>query len=175
MFGLQVQMSFFFHISWWQDHTDYPFSVGYVNLIHFQRKVHAKLIYDVMKLIFIFCILSTGWDKIQTIDSLLRKGGFRGQITPEVRKSIRLTRYRSEKITIAYSDYMAQKQNGHASNGYANGHAAWWHALALLRQQYQSTSVQCHRFIYSSRHQQVIIMSSSSPQDDYNINIIICV
>ncbi|GFR66467.1 AMME syndrome candidate gene 1 protein homolog [Elysia marginata] len=55
-----------------------------------------------------------GWDKIQTIDSLLRKGGYKGPITPEVRKSIRLTRYRSEKITIAYNDYVAQKQNGNA-------------------------------------------------------------
>ncbi|XP_059144009.1 AMMECR1-like protein [Physella acuta] len=55
-----------------------------------------------------------GWDRVQTIDSLLRKGGFKGPITPEVRKSIRLTRYRSEKITIAYSDYVAQKQNGNA-------------------------------------------------------------
>jgi len=55
-----------------------------------------------------------GWDQIQTIDSLLRKGGFKGPITPEVRKSIRLTRYRSEKMSIAYSDYVAQKQNGSA-------------------------------------------------------------
>ncbi|PVD18360.1 hypothetical protein C0Q70_20909 [Pomacea canaliculata] len=55
-----------------------------------------------------------GWDRIQTIDSLLRKGGFKGPITPEVRKAIRLTRYRSEKITVSYSDYVAQKTNGHA-------------------------------------------------------------
>jgi len=34
-----------------------------------------------------------GWDKIQTIDSLLRKGGFKGTVTPEVRRSIRLVRY----------------------------------------------------------------------------------
>jgi len=41
-----------------------------------------------------------GWDKIQTIDSLLRKGGFKGTVTPEVRRSIRLVRYQSEKMTV---------------------------------------------------------------------------
>lgn len=48
-----------------------------------------------------------GWDHIQTVDSLLRKGGFRGTITAEVRQSINLTRYRSEKITVSYNDYLS--------------------------------------------------------------------
>ncbi|XP_071084485.1 nuclear protein AMMECR1-like [Haliotis cracherodii] len=55
-----------------------------------------------------------GWDRIQTIDSLLHKGGFKGPVNAEIRKSIRLIRYRSEKMTVSYSDYVAQKQNGHA-------------------------------------------------------------
>lgn len=46
-----------------------------------------------------------GWDHIQTIDSLLRKGGYKGVITNDVRKSIRLTRYQSEKITVSYNEY----------------------------------------------------------------------
>ena len=52
---------------------------------------------------FVFC---AGWDRIQTIDSLLHKGGYKGVITPEVRRSIKLTRYQSEKLTIAYSEYV---------------------------------------------------------------------
>ncbi|XP_077147023.1 AMMECR1-like protein isoform X4 [Ranitomeya variabilis] len=51
------------------------------------------------------------WDQIQTIDSLLRKGGFKAPITNEFRKSIKLTRYRSEKVTISYTEYMASRQN----------------------------------------------------------------
>jgi len=47
-----------------------------------------------------------GWDKIQTIDSLLRKGGWRGQVTPEVRRAIRLVRYQSELVTVTYQDYL---------------------------------------------------------------------
>ena len=50
--------------------------------------------------------LSQGWDKTQTIDSLLRKGGFKGVVTPDVRRSIRLVRYQSEMITVTYQDYV---------------------------------------------------------------------
>ncbi|XP_013117491.1 uncharacterized protein CG5902 [Stomoxys calcitrans] len=46
-----------------------------------------------------------GWDQIQTIDSLLRKGGYRAAITPETRKSIKLTRYRSQEIQMNYKEY----------------------------------------------------------------------
>lgn len=46
-----------------------------------------------------------GWDMIETIDSLLRKGGFRGNITPEVRRNIHLTRYQSQEIHMSYQDY----------------------------------------------------------------------
>ena len=52
-----------------------------------------------------------GWDHIQTIDSLLRKGGFKGLVTPEIRRNIKLTRYRSEKVTVSYQDYMNYLKN----------------------------------------------------------------
>ena len=74
-----------------------------------------------------------GWNQLQTIDSLLRKGGFKGQVTEIVRSNIKvritncthklfysefsnshelivvfcpqLTRYQSEKVTVSYQDY----------------------------------------------------------------------
>ncbi|ALC45934.1 CG5902 [Drosophila busckii] len=46
-----------------------------------------------------------GWDQLQTIDSLLRKGGYRATITQELRKSIKLTRYRSQEIQMHYKEY----------------------------------------------------------------------
>lgn len=61
----------------------------------------------------VICMFS-GWDILQTIDSLLRKGGFKGPIDHDVRRSLKLTRYRSEKLTLGYNDYVANKQNGHA-------------------------------------------------------------
>ncbi|XP_018012452.1 AMMECR1-like protein [Hyalella azteca] len=47
-----------------------------------------------------------GWDHDRTIDSLLRKGGYKGSVTAEMRRSLKLTRYQSEKISISYSEYM---------------------------------------------------------------------
>ncbi|KAH9511730.1 AMME chromosomal region protein 1-like [Dermatophagoides farinae] len=49
--------------------------------------------------------IEQNWNHLQTIDSLLRKGGYRGQINEQIRKDIRLTRYTSEKISISYQEY----------------------------------------------------------------------
>ncbi|XP_053129452.1 nuclear protein AMMECR1 [Hemicordylus capensis] len=58
-----------------------------------------------------------GWDHIQTIDSLLRKGGYKAPITNDFRKTIKLTRYRSEKMTVSYTEYLAHRQHHHFQNG----------------------------------------------------------
>ncbi|XP_073727250.1 nuclear protein AMMECR1 isoform X2 [Misgurnus anguillicaudatus] len=58
-----------------------------------------------------------GWDHIQTIDSLLRKGGYKAPITNDFRKTIKLTRYRSEKLTMSYAEYIAHRQHHHYQNG----------------------------------------------------------
>lgn len=51
-----------------------------------------------------------GWNKIQTIDSLLRKGGYRGLVTPDTRRSIKLTRYQSETVSVSFQEYMNHMQ-----------------------------------------------------------------
>ncbi len=48
----------------------------------------------------------SGWDKVETIDNLLRKGGFKGEICDEVRFGVRLVRYKSEKVIVAYTEYL---------------------------------------------------------------------
>ncbi|KAM4547180.1 nuclear protein AMMECR1 isoform 2-T2 [Fundulus diaphanus] len=58
-----------------------------------------------------------GWDHIQTIDSLLRKGGYKAPITNDFRKTIKLTRYHSEKMTMGYAEYIAHRQHHHYQNG----------------------------------------------------------
>ncbi|TPX31067.1 hypothetical protein SmJEL517_g05494 [Synchytrium microbalum] len=50
-----------------------------------------------------------GWTKIEAIDSLLRKGGYSGRITDQVRQKIVLTRYQSSKYTITYEEYLKLK------------------------------------------------------------------
>ncbi|OON20605.1 AMMECR1 protein [Opisthorchis viverrini] len=54
-----------------------------------------------------------GWNHLETIDSLLRKGGYRGPISESLRQSIRLTRYRSEKLSVPATEYLRARQNGY--------------------------------------------------------------
>ncbi len=74
------------------------------------------------------CCVVAGWDRVQTIDSLLLKGGFKGAITADVRRAVQLTRYQSQKLSISHADYVKSKNgyatNGYATNGYANGGTA---------------------------------------------------
>ena len=91
-----------------------------------------------------------GWDKIQTIDSLLRKGGFKGQVTPEVRRSIRLVRYQSEKISVAYPDYLhhcrqrSQGEHWHQRHLQRRRHHLQDHQLSNVRRLPSSTTAMSH-------------------------------
>lgn len=58
--------------------------------------------------VYMFIFMVSGWDQLQTIDSLLRKGGYKAHITSEMRRSIKLTRYQSEEVTATYQDYIGQ-------------------------------------------------------------------
>ncbi|ESN96426.1 hypothetical protein HELRODRAFT_95426 [Helobdella robusta] len=63
-----------------------------------------------------------GWDHTQTIDSLLKKAGYRGLVTMEMRQSLKLMRYQSEKITVSYADYMASA-NRHSAAATNSGNS----------------------------------------------------
>jgi len=47
-----------------------------------------------------------GWTKMQAIDSLLRKGGYRDRISESFRLSLKVTRYQSEKYCLTYDEYI---------------------------------------------------------------------
>ena len=47
-----------------------------------------------------------GWTKTQAIDSLLRKGGYKDRVTEQLRTSLKVTRYQSEKMAMTYDDYV---------------------------------------------------------------------
>ncbi|KAF9958882.1 AMME chromosomal region protein 1-like [Mortierella alpina] len=47
-----------------------------------------------------------GWTKQKAIDSLLRKGGYRGTITQEFLDAVILTRYQSKKAKASYREYL---------------------------------------------------------------------
>ena len=52
-----------------------------------------------------------GWNHVETLDSLLRKGGYRSSITSDMRKSVHVVRYRSEKLTLHHNDFVKSRIN----------------------------------------------------------------
>ena len=52
-----------------------------------------------------------GWTKIQAIDSLLRKGGYQDKINEHLRRTLKVTRYQSEKYTLTYDEYVQFSSN----------------------------------------------------------------
>jgi uncharacterized protein (TIGR00296 family) len=49
--------------------------------------------------------LEQEWDHIETIDSLMRKGGYKAPITNDIRNQLSVTRYESEKLTRSFNDW----------------------------------------------------------------------
>lgn len=47
-----------------------------------------------------------GWTKTQAIDSLLLKGGYKDKVTEHLRRTLRVTRYQSEKYSLTYDEYV---------------------------------------------------------------------
>jgi hypothetical protein len=66
----------------------------------------------------------SGWDHVQTIDSLMRKGGFRGSITPDIRASVCVVRFQSDKLSVSYSEYVLHKEQRVESSPFATGGSA---------------------------------------------------
>ncbi|EJD01478.1 alport syndrome [Fomitiporia mediterranea MF3/22] len=54
-----------------------------------------------------------GWDQLDAIDSAIRKAGWEGRITEDLRRSIKLRRYQSSKCTVSYEEFIAWRtENG---------------------------------------------------------------
>ncbi|XP_015367323.1 PREDICTED: uncharacterized protein CG5902 isoform X2 [Diuraphis noxia] len=102
---LHVTISILLHFEEGRDYNDWEIGVHGIR-IEFQNergmKRTATYLPEVAE--------EQGWDKIQTIDSLLRKGGYRGHVTPETRRSLKLTRYQSETVSVSFQDYMNHVQ-----------------------------------------------------------------
>ncbi|XP_050423625.1 nuclear protein AMMECR1 [Adelges cooleyi] len=102
---LHVTVSILLHFEEGKDFNDWEIGVHGIRIeFHNERGMRRTATYlpEVPE--------EQGWDKIQTIDSLLRKGGYRGPVTAETRRSLKLTRYQSETVSVSYQDYMSHLQ-----------------------------------------------------------------
>ena len=51
-----------------------------------------------------------GWTKKEAIDSAIRKAGWSGKITEDLRRGLRVRRYRSEKVERSWGEYVKWKE-----------------------------------------------------------------
>lgn len=51
-----------------------------------------------------------GWTKVETINSLIKKAGYSGNVTDALRRRLKLTRYKSSLFTLHYTEYVAYCQ-----------------------------------------------------------------
>lgn len=51
-----------------------------------------------------------GWDKLDAIDSAIQKAGWNGDITEDLRRSIKLRRYQSSKCLVTWGEYWQWRQ-----------------------------------------------------------------
>ncbi|KAG1672978.1 AMMECR1-like protein [Nymphon striatum] len=97
---LYVSVSILRHFEDGQDFLDWEIGLHGIRIEFYNEKGNKKTATYLPEV-----AREQGWDRVQTIDSLLRKGGFKGSITTDVRRSLRLTRYQSEKLTVGYQEY----------------------------------------------------------------------
>ena len=49
--------------------------------------------------------LEQGWDKLEALQSLVRKAGFRGGCDESLLNAMQVTRYQSSKASLTYKEY----------------------------------------------------------------------
>ncbi|GMR30246.1 hypothetical protein PMAYCL1PPCAC_00441, partial [Pristionchus mayeri] len=49
-----------------------------------------------------------GWNHVDTLDHLLRKAGYKNEITEALRLSVQVTRFQSEKVGMSYEEWQAE-------------------------------------------------------------------
>jgi len=116
-----------------EDGTDYlDWTVGVhgikIEFLYGRSTKTATFLPDVAK--------EQGWTKEETVESLLKKAGVRSQMTQALKDSIKLIRYRSEKVEMDFEEYLKRRQNvpellngcyvplsnGQSSSKYSNGY-----------------------------------------------------
>lgn len=57
-----------------------------------------------------------GWTRTDAVDAAMRKAGYRGAVTEEMRRTARVSRYRSEKVKRSYDEWQAWRtEQGYSS------------------------------------------------------------
>ena len=61
--------------------------------------------------------LEQGWSKEETVEELMRKGGWEGRVGEKERREMKITRYESQKRGMGYDEYVAWKEEERKRRG----------------------------------------------------------
>lgn len=73
---------------------------------HLRRPLTATYLPDVMP--------EQGWDQLDAVDSAIRKAGWDGLITEDLRRSLKLRRYQSSRCSVNYDEFIEWRQENGA-------------------------------------------------------------
>jgi len=51
-----------------------------------------------------------GWSKVDAVNAAIRKAGFKGNVTEELRRKCKVSRYQSKKVKVDYEEWMAWRK-----------------------------------------------------------------
>ncbi|GAA5939343.1 uncharacterized protein JCM15063_004492 [Sporobolomyces koalae] len=51
-----------------------------------------------------------GWSKVDAVNAAIRKAGYKGAVTDELRRTCKVSRYQSKKVKIAYDEWVQWRQ-----------------------------------------------------------------
>lgn len=51
-------------------------------------------------------MIISGWDHTETLDNLMRKGGYRGHISEETRMKVNVVRFQSDKVLMSHQVHL---------------------------------------------------------------------
>ncbi|TDL29753.1 alport syndrome [Rickenella mellea] len=105
----QPSSSFFSSVNSSGSSTPSPFSSSYslpTTRFSSKRPLSATYLPDVAS--------EQGWDKIEAIDSAIRKAGWDGRITEDLRRNVKLRRYQSRKCSVGWEEFVEWRK-GHGA------------------------------------------------------------
>uniref|UniRef100_A0A915E3T3 AMMECR1 domain-containing protein n=1 Tax=Ditylenchus dipsaci TaxID=166011 RepID=A0A915E3T3_9BILA len=105
--SLSCSVSLLVHFEPAKDYRDWTVGVHGIRIDYQQngRRLSAVYLPEVA--------LEQGWNHLETLNHLMRKGGFHGAIVENDRLSVIIERFQSEKVSLTYDEYChLKKQKG---------------------------------------------------------------
>ncbi|KZO92163.1 hypothetical protein CALVIDRAFT_541176 [Calocera viscosa TUFC12733] len=91
-------------------HTSTPVPPGERGRAHWWSRGNAPRLRNLTATYLPEVTPEQGWTKVEAVDSAIRKAGWDGRITEDIRRSIKLRRYQSRKADASWEEFIAWRE-----------------------------------------------------------------